>query len=216
MLRSLRVALFLACATSPTIAQEKTTRAGARKILPREQEIALARSAAPASVSGKARVMVFTERGYVVGEEGASQVTCVVNRSWKDSVEPHCYDAEAAATAMPIELFRNEQRHAGRSEADIDREINAGIVTGKFRLPARPAMTYMMSAAQVLYNDDGTRVGAWKPHLMLYSPYLNNTSLGLPSQPEMRVGMVSGENTPLSSLIVIMPQFVELTSTAQK
>ena len=183
-------------------------RAGRRPLLPRDYEIALARSAAPATVSARARVLAFTDSGFVMADSGSNGVTCVVDRSWPQSLEPHCYDAEGAASILPQSLRRTELAHRGKPADEIDRDIAAGLATGRFRLPRRPALTYMMSAAQVLYDDDGRRVGAWRPHLMMYYPYLTNAELGLASRPDMQVGMVSDEGTPRASLVIVMSTFV--------
>jgi hypothetical protein len=202
------VALALSAATDLTgQVAEHAVRAGRRVPLPLVEEIALARSAAPASISARARVLILVDTGYVVASEGASDVTCVVNRSWNRSVEPHCYDVEGSATVMRIELHRNWLRHSGKSEDHIDREIAQMIHRGDLRLPRRPAMSYMMSSRQVLYNDSGRQVGSWKPHIMLYYPSLTNAGVGLPAKPEMRVGMVANEGTAESSLMIIMPRF---------
>ena len=40
----------------------------------------------------------------LVADSGSSDAVCVVNRSWPESLEPECFDAEAAATIMPMEL----------------------------------------------------------------------------------------------------------------
>ena len=40
-------------------------------------------------------------------------------------------------------------------------------------------MTYMLSSGQRLVADDGREVGAWKPHFMLYVPYLESEEVGL-------------------------------------
>lgn len=96
-------------------------RSGRRALMPREQEIALARSAAPPSVSDSARVLVLTDGGYQVAVPGSSGVTCLVNRSWPESVEPECF--EGSATVLAVELYRTEQRHLGREDAAIEREI---------------------------------------------------------------------------------------------
>ena len=210
MLQPLMFVFVLTLATSAAIAQDSTTRAGPRLLLSPAAEVALARSAAPPTVSAGARVLVLIDSGYVVADSGVERgraVTCVVNRSWRASIEPHCYDAEAAATIMPMELRRNALRHLSRTEAEIDREIDAGLASGKYRLPTRPAMTYMMSSRQVLYDDDGRRVGAWRPHLMIYYPYLTNAQVGLAATPDMSVGMVSDEGRPTSTLIIVMPEF---------
>jgi hypothetical protein len=206
-----RVSLLTLALSAPALAQQETsTRAGRRALLPRDEEVALARSAAPSSISARARVLVLTDTGFVPADPAdTAQVACVVNRSWRHSLEPHCYDAEGAATMLPLALRRTTMQHLGHSEDEIDREIAAGLASGRFRLPARPAMTYMMSEAQVLYNDEGRRVGAWRPHLMIYYPYLTNASLGLPAAPEMQVGMVTQPGTPASSLMIVMPNFVK-------
>ncbi|HEU5042104.1 MAG TPA: hypothetical protein VFT84_14845, partial [Gemmatimonadales bacterium] len=76
------VLLLLAAWVSPLAAQSAAAgRAGPRIMLPRDREIALARSAAPAEVSRNATVMVLTDKGFEVAETGISGVTCVVNRS---------------------------------------------------------------------------------------------------------------------------------------
>ncbi len=179
-------------------------------------EIALARSAAPPGISAESRVMVLTDSGYVVGEQGTSSVTCVVNRSWKDSVEPHCYDSEGAGSVMQIELRRNYLRHLGKSEPDISADIGAALLSGKYRLPTRPALTYMMSAQQVLYGDDAKLAGKWRPHLMIYYPYLTNAALGFREQPEMAVGMVSESGDPQSSIMILVPRFAETGAASSK
>jgi hypothetical protein len=190
--------------STAAVAQSATGgREGRRTVLPRAEEIALARSAAPAAVSVQARVLVFTDSGYVVADSGSSGVTCVVNRSWPRSLEPHCYDEEGAVSIMPMELRRTELLHRGASSRDVEGEMAAALASGRFRLPRRPSLTYMMSSAQVLYDDEGRHVGSWRPHVMIYYPYLTNLTLGLGGgTPGM---VVSEEGTPLSTLILVMP-----------
>jgi hypothetical protein len=209
----MRSAIFLAAigllSSDAAFAQNgNPSKTGRRIMLSRDYEITLARSAAPPSVSAWARVLVFTDSGYVVADSGSSGVTCVVNRSWPQALEPHCYDAEGAGSVMPPELRRAELAHRGVAQADIDREIAAGLASGRYRMPQRPALTYMMSAGQVLYDDSGRRVGSWKPHLMLYYPYLKSAELGLSSKDAGRIGSVSQGGTPASSLVIIVQDFV--------
>jgi hypothetical protein len=67
------VALVLAASLAAEIlaAQSASSgRAGPRVLLPRDREIALARSAAPPAVSRDATVMVLTERGFEVATRG--------------------------------------------------------------------------------------------------------------------------------------------------
>jgi hypothetical protein len=182
-------------------------RTGPRPLLPREREIALARTAAPAEVSRDATVMVFTERGFEVAVKGTSGVTCVVNRSHPGSLEPHCFDAEGSATVLPMELRRTELLREGKSNEEIDREIAAGLLSGKYRLPRRPAMSYMMSSEQVLYNDEGQKVGNWQPHLMIFYPHLTSADLGLGGRPSTQAAMVVDEGKAVSNIMIVVKDF---------
>jgi hypothetical protein len=205
-MRSAGLIALLLWSTTAAAQSAAGRREGRRTLLPRAEEIALARSAAPAAVSARARVLVFTDSGYVVADSGSSGVTCVVNRSWPRSLEPHCYDEEGAASIMLMELRRTELFHRGASAADVERETAAALASGRFRLPHRPSLTYMMSSAQILYDDDGRHVGSWKPHVMIYYPYLTNIGLGLGAgAPGM---VVSEEGTPLSTLVLVMPSSI--------
>ena len=193
-------------------AQAQQSRSGKRATMPRADEVLLARSAAPASVSDKARVLVFADTGFVVATPGTNGVTCLVNRSWPASLEPHCFDSEGAETILPIEIARTMLYHRGRSESEADREIADGLVSGRFRLPRRPAMSYMMSEGQVLVDDDGKMVGRWRPHIMIYYPYLKTSDVGFGSTPDMKVGMVSESGKATSNLMIAMPQFVAVAA----
>ena len=191
-------------ATAQSVAAGKT---GPRPLLPREREIVLARTAAPAEVSRDATVMVFTERGFEVAVKGTSGVTCVVNRSHPQGLEPHCFDAEGSATVLPMELRRTELLREGRSTEEIDREIAAGLLSGKYRLPRRPAMSYMMSPEQVLYNDEGQKVGKWQPHLMIFYPHLTSADLGLGGTPSTQAALVVDEGKAVSNIMIVVKDF---------
>jgi hypothetical protein len=204
----LAVLMLVATLAADTLgAQSAGGRAGPRVLLPRDREVTLARSAAPSAVSGNATVMVLTDRGFELGAQGTNGVTCVVNRSHPQSLEPHCFDAEASATILPIELRRTELLREGKSAEDIDREIAAGLLSGKYRLPRRPAMSYMMSREQVLYSDDGRNVGRWQPHLMIYYPHLTSADLGLGDEPSTEAATVVDEGQAVSNIMIVVKDF---------
>lgn len=203
------LALQLAAAAPLAGQGANAGRSGPRTILPRDREIALARSAAPADVSREATVMVLTEKGFEIAETGSNGVTCVVNRSHPRSLEPHCFDAEGSASVLPIELRRTELLRDGSTREEIDREIGQGLISGKYRLPRRPAMSYMMSSAQVLYGDDGKLVGNWKPHLMIFYPNLTAADLGLGATPSPQAAILVDDGLPLSNIMVVVKDFVD-------
>jgi hypothetical protein len=91
-----------------------------------------------------------------------------VARSWQTSIEPHCFDAEGAETIMRIHLREVELLHRGSTPEEADREVGAAILSGPFRLPRRPVLSWMMSPEQSLISDAGQPAGRWRPHVMIY------------------------------------------------
>ena len=172
------------------------------------EEIAMARSAAPDSVSAGATIWVLREGTFEVAVAGSNANHCFVMRSLPHSLEPICYDEEAAATVLPWEFKYFELRTSGASKAELEAALAEALGRGELRAPSRPAMSYMLSSAQRLYDSEsGRSAGNWKPHLMLYIPYLTQESMGLaPGTPGM---FVVREGTPMAHLIVVVPDFVE-------
>lgn len=209
------VALLLASLPSPAQAQDSRSaaRAGPRTLLPVAREIALARSAAPASVSDSAAIWVFTDTGYVLAETGTNGAACYVSRSWPASVEPHCFDPEGAATIMRIHMREVELLHRGVTPEQSDREIGAAVVAGTLQLPRRPVMSYMMSAGQSLIGDDGRAAGNWRPHVMIYYPYLPAAMIPSPA-PDLRAGIVTESGKLTSSIMIVVPEFVQVRQAA--
>lgn len=209
--------IALVALLDPVAAPAQSAEAGIRYAepvrLPLAEEVALARSAAPASVSAAATVLVLEDGAtrWVVAEEGSNGATCYVSRTWPGSLEPHCFDPEGSKTILPIHLRTLELGHAGASEEEIDREIEAGVGSGRFRYPTRPAMSYMLSSAQQLVSDEGQAAGAWKPHLMIYWPGLTKADLGAAGEgPLVADSMILvDEGTDEACLIIVYPEFVE-------
>ena len=157
-------------------------------------EIALARSAAPASISDGAEVMVLGRKGYTTAMKGRNGFLCMVERSWGAATDdpdfwnpkvrsPICFNPPAARTFAPIYLMKTKLVLAGKSKTEIVQAIASAL--DKKELPALEpgAMCYMMSKQQYL-NDDGK---SWHPHLMFFVPGDAAKSWGanLPGSPVM-------------------------------
>jgi hypothetical protein len=138
-------------------------------------EIELARSAAPASVSDGAEVLVLTRNGYVTAVKGGNGFVCLVERAWGKSTDdaefwspkiraPHCLNAAAAKTYLPIFLMKTKLVLAGKSKMEIGRALETAWARREFPALEPNAMSYMMSKQQYL-GDDG---GHWHPHMMWY------------------------------------------------
>ena len=187
-----------------------TYQSGRRALLPRAREIALARSAAPPAVSDSATIYVLGEQGYEIAVRGTNGNTCYVDRSRVEAIAPQCFNAEGAATIMEMEMHRIALLHEQHSVAEADREIADGLASGRFRLPRRPALCYMMSAAQNLFDDDGKPVGHWYPHLMWYIPYITAVEIGLgKTGSDGTTTIVQWEGSPLASVMIVVRDFLQ-------
>ena len=135
-------------------------------------EIALARSAAPAQVSDKAQILTLGRHGYEVAAQGTNGFVCLVQRSWEGNFDnkdfwnpevrtPMCYNAAAAHSLMREFLERTHWVLAGMSTAQMAKRT-------KLAPPTKGAMAYMMSSRQVICSDAGC--DHWYPHLMFFFP----------------------------------------------
>lgn len=174
--------------------------------LGRDEELKLALSAGPPAIGANASAYLMTEHGFERAIEGTNGYACIVVRSaaGKHQLAPHCLDPAAVATVLPAFLREGELQAQGMSADAINAEMKRMWGTGELPLPAGPAHAYMLSEGQVL----GPRGTNFRPHFMLYVPYLTNADVGGSlERPEFPfVGPF--EDHPLSTLVIVMDEFV--------
>jgi hypothetical protein len=138
-------------------------------------EIALARSAAPASISANAEVLTLGRAGYETAIKGSNGFVCLVERSWARAFtdsefwnpkfrSPICHNRAAARTVLPSYIERTGWVLSGVSISEMIARTRVELSANTFTLPENGAMSYMMSK-QTHLND---AVGHWYPHLMFY------------------------------------------------
>jgi len=181
LLLALLVSVLLSCSACPARAQAEKTAYPAMApldsyMIPDENaEIALARSAAPASISGAAEVMVLRRTGYATAVKGTNGFLCIVERGWAAATDapdfwnpkvrsPNCFNAAAARSFVPIVLMKTRLVLAGKSKAEILAATEAAFASKQLPALEPGAMCYMTSKQQYL-NDDGK---AWHPHVMMF------------------------------------------------
>jgi hypothetical protein len=161
-------------------------------LMERNAEIALARSAAPESISRDAEVLVLGRRGYEIAAKGKNGFVCIVQRSWTAGIDdpnfwnpklrgPICYNPPGARSYLPLMIKRTELILAGKSKAQAFAGVAAGL--DKKELPALEsgALCYMLSNQGYLSDSDGH----WHPHLMFFVPRTDGATWGadLPGSP---------------------------------
>lgn len=162
----------------------------------RDAEIAMARSAAPFSISGEAEVLVLGRKGYETAVKGKNGFVCMVQRSWanpSDAAEfwnpkhrsPNCFNEAAARTLMQIYLMKTNLVLEGKSKPEVGAAIASALEKKELPVLAPGAMDYMMSKEQ--YLNDAAK--CWHPHLMFFVPgdVAKSWGANLPSSPMIAV-----------------------------
>jgi hypothetical protein len=156
-------------------------------LMERNAEIAMARSAAPASISRDATVLVLGRHGYETAVQGKNGFVCEVERGWTADIDdPNfwnpkirgvmCLNSAAAQSVLPITLKKTELILAGESKTQMAAAIKAAF--DKKELPGlKPgAMCYMLSRRQYLNDTAGHQ--HWHPHVMFFIPETDSVARG--------------------------------------
>jgi len=173
-------------------------------LMERSAEITLARSAAPASISQDAEVMVLGRHGYETAAKGKNGFVCIVERGWTAGIDdpnfwnpklrgPLCLNPPAVRSYLPQTIMKTESILAGRSKAQMFEDLKAALDKKKLPSPEAGAMCYMLSKQG--YLDD--RAGPWHPHLMFFVPPTEAATWGadLPGSPIIRANDPQGRLT---------------------
>jgi hypothetical protein len=173
----------------------------------RTEEIALARSAAPGSISGDAEILVLGERGYEVAVKGKNRFVCLVERSWLASFDdpvfwnfkiraPDCLNPAAARTVLPGFLLRTQWVLQGKSVVQMKALTQSE--SEAHQAPAPGAMGYMLSKQGYITDGDGH----WHPHLMLFQSHASLADWGanLPGSP-----LLGQEGGPGEATVLFIP-----------
>jgi hypothetical protein len=142
-------------------------------------EIAMARSAAPPSVSAHAEVLVLTKTGYVVAAKGSNGWVCLVGRMWSAGFDdpefwnwhgrgPGCLNPPAVRSVLPQEIALTNWAIAGDTREQIAKKSQAAYASHQFTDPAPNSMALMLSKEGYL-NDEVA--GPWHPHVMPFIAY---------------------------------------------
>jgi hypothetical protein len=155
------------------------------RVASRSEEIALARSAAPASIANDADVMVLGDGGYETAVKGKNGFVCVVERSWAKSFDdaefwspkiraPICYNPAGARSVLAAYRQRTGWVLGGVSRSEMVARTKAELAANTFPAPGPGAMCYMMSKQGYLSDADGH----WHPHVMFYLAHTEGAAWG--------------------------------------
>ena len=154
-------------------------------LMDRTAEIALARSAAPESISRDATILVLGRQGYETAMEGKNGFVCMVDRAWMAAFDwpefwnpkvraAACLNPQAARSILPIAFLRSRMVMAGRSKSEVLSAIKAAFEKRQLPDVESGAMCYMMSKSAYLTDEGGHNM----PHLMWYTALADGKDWG--------------------------------------
>jgi hypothetical protein len=137
-------------------------------------EIALARSAAPESISRDAEVLVLGRHGFETAVKGKNGFVCIVGRGWTSAPDaefwnpkvrvPMCVNAAAARSYLLRITKITELALAGHTLAQVNEAIAAAIAKKELPPMESGAMCYMMGKQ----GYGGDSAPHWPSHLMFF------------------------------------------------
>lgn len=216
------VALLAALgATSPATAQGTTAKYP--KMAPVEQylmdrtaEIALARTAVPASISRDAGVMVLGRHGYETAVQSGNGFVCYVGRGWSSAADPDfwnpkvrvpmCLNAPAARSYFLLISKITDLALAGKSPAQVNEAIAAAVANRELPPMAPGAIGYMLGKE----GYGGAVAPRWPAHIMFFYSDTDPAIWGanLPGSP---VIAVTDPSTHLTQFVVTAQKWADGT-----
>ena len=141
-----------------------------------QEEIALARTAAPPSISTDAEILVLGTRGYETAVKGTNGFVCFIERSWTagfDDAEfwnpkirgPNCFNPPAVRSVLPQFLRRTEWALGGDTRSQMVEKARAAFASKQFTAPEAGSFSFMLSKQGFLGDQAG---GPWYPHVMFF------------------------------------------------
>ena len=183
----------------------------------RDAEIAMARTAAPASISRDAQVLVLGQKNYEVAVEGKNGFVCLVGRAWTGPLSnpefwnpknrsPACLNPPAARSVLPFYLKEAGMVLAGYSKTQIDDGIKSALAKKELGAPESGAMTYMLSKEAYLTDRGGHNLA----HLMFELPSIDAAAWGA-DQTDSPIFSASFAPVPMIEFNVPMGQWSDGT-----
>ena len=143
----------------------------------RNAEIALARTAAPPSISRDAEILVLGQKNFETAVQGKNGFVCAVGRAFAGPLNnpeywspknrsPICYNPPAVRSLLPYAMKQTGMALAGASRVQITDAIRTAVAKKELGAPESGSMAYMMSKGAYLTDRGGHNLA----HLMFELP----------------------------------------------
>src|SRR5215470_2523007 len=128
-------------------------------LMPQADEIALAKTAAPANISDRATIKVLTRSGFEVAQQGDNGSVCMVMRGFSAPTytpaafrnlvydptvrAPICFTSSSVRTVMPYYELRTKLALQGKNPDEIGPGVEAAYARGELPRRDEASFAYM-------------------------------------------------------------------------
>jgi len=149
------------------------------------EEIAMARRAAPASISKDAEILTLGSHGYETAVRGKNGFVCLIQRSWVNLFDDPefwnpkirvsiCFNPPAARSVLPEYLERTRWVLSGVPKVTLVERTRAAVAPHVISDPLPGSMSYMMSRQGYIHDN----AGHWHSHVMFFTPHTDGAQWG--------------------------------------
>jgi hypothetical protein len=181
-------------------------------------DIALAVSAAPASLSAGASVYLFRNGDWAKVRDGTTGFSCLVQRLPNGTVAPMCFDPEGAKTLMQEIKMEMQLTAKGLNKDAAEKEIDAAYAKGTLHHADKGGIIYMMSSKQMLPSskEEGAKLGSWHPHVMIFIPHASQAQFALGTDHELPISAPFKGDDSGVLLVVQVPHWSDSPTVASR
>lgn len=184
-------------------------------VMPADLEMRFALSALPANLRADASVYLLDPaQGYKLARKGTGKLECLVERTvweWEDYSNdiyvPLCYDVNGIDHHLKVIRDAAQMRASGTTAAALKEEIEKRYKKGIYSAPQKAGLSYMVGPVMRVKGPPDMQVHTMAmPHLMFYSPNINNSDIGAKpnfQQPEsLSMPFVDIQGVPQQSYMI--------------
>jgi hypothetical protein len=190
-------------------AETKKAPAAFSMVLDKEKEIEMALTAAPENLRKDAAVYTLGPNGYMKVRDSKNGFHCLVEREGEGTLGPICYDTEGSQTLMLAAFETAKLALSGKSQEEIETQIDADFKSGKLIAPRKTGIAYMLSNQFQEHNHaTGETKTVFPPHVMFYAPYMKNSDIGASKEDfgSLSHPWILNEGKPGAYIIVVPKQ----------
>jgi hypothetical protein len=216
IIKSFAVLLVLGMAYEAMAQASKTPSLDQYLMTDRDAEIALARSAAPESISRDADVLILGRHGFETAVKGKNGFVCIVGRAWTSAAEADFFDAKvrvpicvnaAAARSYLLRVTKiADLMMAGRTKAQMEEAYAAAMKKNELPPMVPGAMCYMMGKE----GFGGATAPHWPPHLMFFYSDIDPAAWGA-NQPGSPIIAIADAAEHLTQFVIPTQQWSDGT-----